>query len=204
MPGTNTRHRLLHSLNLEQACFFWRRFKLFLGQCTEDTNCLCRAFKVRKWNKCLPCSDFQPLFVLNPLCVSWVELGTRQFFSFSTTTTRQRNRAAVTSKIQKNVKALMSKKSDHNEDRQTGYCNYQLFLDLKNVYSYVVAAMLSRAQLWFWDIFPTAQLVAIHSQFTALHFSRGNLLRYTCNLLLANPNSLMDWYWMVWCTLHRI
>ena len=131
MPGTNTRHRLLHSLNLEHAFFFLRRFKLFLGQCTEDTNCLCRAFKVRKWNKCLPCSDFQPLFVLNPLCVSWVELGTRQFFSFSTTTTRQRNRASVTSKIQKNVKALMSKKSGHNEERQTGYCNYQLFLDLK-------------------------------------------------------------------------
>ena len=42
------------------------------------------------------------------------ELGTRQLFSFATTTTPQRNRASVT-KNMKNVKVSVSKWSGHNE-----------------------------------------------------------------------------------------
>ena len=45
------------------------------------------------------------------------ELGMQQLFSFVTTTTQQRNRAVVTRKNTKNVKASVSKCSSHNASR---------------------------------------------------------------------------------------
>ena len=73
------------------------------------------------------------------------ELGTRQFISFATTTTRQRNRASVAQKIRKNLRCWCLNGAATTKIQCNAMMNKQQFYDLKH--SHVVVAVLSRAQL---------------------------------------------------------
>ena len=66
------------------------------------------------------------------------------FFSFATTTTRQRNRASGTRENSKYVKVSVSKWSSHNE-----YCNNAVTNNcVAWKHGHIVATVLLRAQLW--------------------------------------------------------
>ena len=87
--------------------------------------------KIRKYNN----------WVTNLMSGDSAELGTRQLYSLSTTTTRQRNRASVIRKSTKNVKVVASKWISHNKYRPNAIINNFL------AWKHVVAAVLSHAQL---------------------------------------------------------
>ena len=72
------------------------------------------------------------------------ELGTRQFVICATTTTRQCNRASVTSKNLKNFMASVSEQSSHNEWRHNAFINKMAWK-----HGHVVAAVMSLVQLCF-------------------------------------------------------
>ena len=81
-------------------------------------------------------------FILSAFYLISTERGTRQFVSFATTTTRQRNRGSGTRQKSKNVTGSVSKWSSFNVMQLPN--NF-----VASKHCHIVAAVLSRAQLYY-------------------------------------------------------